>query len=344
MNQTKALWALLLLSACGPELSTPPGSIPSLRGQHDDPRALLAQPACSELSPRASPLETFAAPEVGEQPFLDAISGAQTALRVMVYQLTSPTIREAIAARARAGVVVQVILDQSQQPTNQASFDQLTLVGATVQWSDPGFSYTHAKFLVADDAVGLISTGNYDTYMHSGRNFGAIDRDPDDVRALAGLFDADWNHTAPQLGCTRLIVSPDNARARHLALLAGAEHTLIIESMQFGDWGVRQAVLARKQAGVSVRVLIASPSWVTENQTSGAWLKTNGIEARWRQSPAVHVKAFVIDGTTAFLGSENLSRTSLDRNREVGLATTESDDVALITSTFEKDWATATPF
>jgi phosphatidylserine/phosphatidylglycerophosphate/cardiolipin synthase-like enzyme len=262
----------------------------------------------------------------------------------MVYQLTSPAIREALRAKAAAGVEVHVILDAKQQPVNQTTFDVLTAAGAQVQWSDPAFTYTHAKFTIADEAVAVISTGNYDTFVRSGRNFGAIDRDALDVRALVGLFDADWTHVAPKLDCTRLVVSPNNSRARHLELLRSATQTLIVESMQFSDSQVRQAVLERKQAGVAVRVLLAAPSWVGANQSAGAWLKANGIEARWRSSPAVHVKAFVIDGATAFLGSENLSYTSLSSNREVGLVTREDDDVALISTTFEQDWATATAF
>jgi len=344
--------SLLWLTACGPNLSEvlPGDGDPQasdandLRHRHDAGVADAGFDPCSMTSPRAVALDTFAAPGVSEQPFLDAIDGASHSLRVMVYQLTSATIRAAIVAKASAGVDVRVILDLTQQSTNQASFDALTAAGAKVQWSDPGFSYTHAKFLVADEKVALISTGNYDNFMHSGRNFGAVDRDGLDVQALVKIFDADFAHTAPDLACTRLVVSPVNARARHLALLESATRTLVIESMQFSDSEVRAAVLARRQAGVDVRVLIASPSWVTGNDTAGAWLVANGIPARWRKSPAIHVKAFVIDGQTAFFGSENLSRTSLDHNREVGLVTTEADDVALVSGTFETDWATATAF
>jgi phosphatidylserine/phosphatidylglycerophosphate/cardiolipin synthase-like enzyme len=171
-----------------------------------------------------------------------------------------------------------------------------------------------------------------------------VDKDAFDVKTLVTLFDADRAHQVPDLSCTRLIISPANARARHLELLKAAQQTLTIESMQFSDGQVRQAVLERQQAGVAVRVLLAAPSWVSANASAGAWLKAHGVLARWRSSPSVHVKTFVIDGKTAFFGSENLSSTSLDKNREVGLATTEADALQLISSTFESDWATATAF
>lgn len=340
---------LVALAKCGPsdtfidelDADVPAGVVSD--GEGKELRRPPLDP-CSMTGRRGASLQVLAHPDVGEEPYLEAINRAQRSLRVMVYQLTSRVVREAIRAKAAAGVEVRVILDQSQMDTNQTSFNVLTAAGAKVQWSDPQFTYTHAKFLVVDDAIAIVSTGNYDGYMRSGRNFAAIDRDAHDVETLASLFDADWQHVAPNLTCTRLLVSPVNARARHLELLRSAHLTLTIESMQFSDSEVRQAVLERKRAGVAVRVLLAAPSWISANESAGAWLKANGIDARWRSSPSVHVKTFVVDGHAGFLGSENLSRTSLSSNREVGLVTTESDDLELMSATFEKDWATATAF
>ena len=56
------------------------------------------------------------------------------------------------------------------------------------------------------------------------------------------------------------------------------------------------------------------------------------------------MKAIVVDGKAAYLGSENLSTTSLTKNREVGLVTDEATPVTTVAGTFEKDWAIATPF
>jgi phosphatidylserine/phosphatidylglycerophosphate/cardiolipin synthase-like enzyme len=63
-----------------------------------------------------------------------------------------------------------------------------------------------------------------------------------------------------------------------------------------------------------------------------------------RQRPAIHVKAIAVDGARAYLGSENLSWTSLNENREVGLIAYEPDVLQTMGVTFEKDWAAATPF
>jgi phosphatidylserine/phosphatidylglycerophosphate/cardiolipin synthase-like enzyme len=201
----------------------------------------------------------------------------------------------------------------------------------------------HAKLIVVDEAEAVISTGNYSVYqMRQERNFVAHDDDPQDIADLVALFDADWERSPPDLSCTRLLVSPVNARQRILALIRGASRSLLVESMQFADKDVRGAVAARKQAGVEVRVLLADPSWIDANQDAATFLAGQGIEARWLAH--LHVKAIVVDGLRAYTGSENLSYTSLSKNREVGLIFADHGAVQPMVDTFEKDWALATPF
>jgi phosphatidylserine/phosphatidylglycerophosphate/cardiolipin synthase-like enzyme len=254
-------------------------------------------------------------------------------------------ILDQIIAKAKAGLDVKVILDTSQKDTNQKYFDQLTAAGAKVEWSDPQFTYMHAKVIVVDDDVAVVSTGNYlQSFLLKERNFVAVDRDREDVAVLGALFDADFARKATNLSCTRMLVAPVNAKQRLLDHIASAKTSLVIESMQFADKDVRNAVAARKAAGVDVRVLLAAPSWIDTNTDAATFLAQKGIPARWLSAPAVHVKAIVVDGKTAYLGSENLSSTSLTKNREVGLLTDEAKSVAVVASTFETDWAAATDF
>jgi hypothetical protein len=77
---------------------------------------------------------------------------------------------------------------------------------------------------------------------------------------------------------------------------------------------------------------------------AGADLTQSAVPARWLASPAVHVKSIVVDGTYAYLGSENLSYTSLTKNREIGIVLSDAPAIATMLATFEKDWAAATAF
>lgn len=328
--------------SAGPQPPAPPAPTTAPTNEGPGP---VTPTGCTALAPRAVPLDVAALPDAKERPFVDAIAAAKKSLRVMVYQMGYGPILDAIKARASAGVPVRVILDVSQKDVNQKYMDQLVASGAQVLWSDPAFTYMHAKVIVADDAVAVISTGNYSqSYLLKERNFVATDRDPEDVAVLGALFDADYARKAPSLPCTRLLVAPVNAKQRILDLIASAKTSLVVESMQLADWDVRKAIGARKDAGVDVRVLLASPSWIDANADAATWLASRGVTARWLDAPSVHVKAIVVDGKAAYLGSENLSTTSLTKNREVGLVTDEATPVTTVAGTFEKDWAIATPF
>lgn len=304
-----------------------------------------AGPACTPDVPRTVALRVWAEPDAGQSPFVDALATAKASIRVMVYEMGYGSILDTLVQKANAGVAVRVILDLSKQSINQKYFDHLTAAGAEVAWSDPQFTYMHAKAIVVDDALAVISTGNYlATQMAKERNYVARDEDPADVASLAGLFDADWKKAAPDLSCTRLLVSPVNARARLLAFIASATTTLDVESMQLADTDIRAAVVARKNAGVAVRVILADAGWISANAAAATFLTQNGIAARYLGSPAIHVKAIAVDGARAYLGSENLSWTSLNKNREVGLIAYEPDVLQTMTATFDEDWAAATPF
>lgn len=135
----------------------------------------------------------------------------------------------------------------------------------------------HAKVLIIDDASSVISTGDYGRYyMSIERNFAVRDDDADDVADLVELFEADWNHRAPKLSCTRLVVSPINARKSLVDLIRSAKSEILIESMQFSDSGVQNAVEERLRAGVSVKALLANPGWISANTRAAASLLAAG--------------------------------------------------------------------
>ncbi|MFH0879311.1 MAG: phospholipase D-like domain-containing protein [Lentisphaerota bacterium] len=56
----------------------------------------------------------------------------------------------------------------------------------------------------------------------------------------------------------------------------------------------------------------------------------------------IHAKMILADygaaQAAAFLGSENFSRTSLDRNRELGILVTETPILDRLHQVFEQDW------
>lgn len=299
---------------------------------------------CNATDPREMAIVVSPTPESGEAQYVNALATAQSSIDVAVYLMGYGGILDTLKSKAQAGVKVRVILDEGKKDTNQKYFDQLVAAGAEVKWSDPKFSYFHAKFFVVDNKVAVFSTGNYSkSYsIDLERNFAATDSDPADVYDLVTLFEADWKAEAPVMTCTRMVVSPINARQRILDVINGAKQTLEIESMQFADYGVRNAVKARIEAGVQVRALLADANWIDANASAATFLKGLGVTVKW--IPHLHTKVMVADGKVAYVGSENFSQTSLDKNREVGAILVEESSIAPLVTTFEKDWAAGTEF
>lgn len=303
-------------------------------------------PACNATDPRTTPVALWVLPEAGEKPFVDFLESANKTIVVFGYLMGFGGILDTLKAKAQAGVDVRVILDGvTQKDVNDKYRLQLEAAGAKVQWGDAKFSYMHAKSMVVDGREALITTGNYSrSYMLKERNYLARITDAQDVGDLVALFDADWSKKTPDLSCTRLLVSPTNAQPRLVALIKSAKTSIEIESMQFSDKAVQDAVFERKAAGVAVRVLVAAPTWIETNDDVATDLKKKSIAVRWMGSPSVHVKAIVVDGARAYLGSENISYTSLTKNREIGVIISDAGALASMHDTFETDWASATSF
>jgi phosphatidylserine/phosphatidylglycerophosphate/cardiolipin synthase-like enzyme len=308
------------------------------------PAADQAAGACSPTDPRSAPVVVSVQPDEGEKAYVDLIGRARKSLRVFAYLMGAGGVLDGLKAQAQKGLDVRVILDAGQT-ANVKYEQQLVAAGAKVMWSDTTFPFMHAKVIVGDDREAIISTGNFSlSYIQKERNFTAVTSDPKDVGTLLALFEADWQRKSADLTCTRLLVAPTNSRPRLLDLIGAARTSLVVHSMQFADTEIRTAVHARHQAGVDVRVLLADPGWVETNTDGAAFLKGAGIPVRWLASPSVHTKDIVVDGKLAYLGSINLSNTSISKNREVGIIFNDASAVQRLLSAFEKDWAAATAF
>lgn len=339
--------ALVLVVAAAAACRAPTGDLdPDAPPAPDagQPDAYVGPDFCNATDPRPTPIAIAPTPESGEQPYLDALALAQHDIRVEIYEMGYGGILDTLTAKMKAGVTVKIILDTSEKSVNQKYYDALVAAGAQAQWSSSKFTYQHAKFFVVDDQVAVMSTGNFSKNysIDLERNFAATDKDPADIADLIALFDADWAGQTPAMQCTRMVISPINSRSRVLDVINGAQTTLTIESMQFADPQVRSAVSARVAAGVQVRAMLADSSWITANADAATYLKNLGVEVK--HIPHLHTKVLVADGKQAYVGSENLSYTSLDKNREVGVIVTEQSSLDPLTQTFEKDWAAGTDF
>ena len=297
--------------------------------------------------PRAAgTLELFSEPESGMAPVLDLIRGARVSVDLVMYQLQDQAVADALVAAAKRGVKVRVLLNHGYlgqaTPTNEPVYGYLLNHGVAVKWTPSYFDLTHQKTLVIDGQTALVMTFNFTPqYYASGREFGIYDTDRADVGAIEATFDADWHGvkiSAP--AGDGLVWSPGSAQAT-LELINGARDSLLVYNEEMADARVTAALEAAARRGVAVEVCM---TYATYWKEPFAELTAAGVQVRTYPISAplyIHAKMILADAKAAFVGSENFSEPSLDRNRELGLIIKESRIIRQIQTIFAADWAGA---
>jgi cardiolipin synthase A/B len=284
-------------------------------------------------------------PRAGFSPVYRLIRGARHRIDMTMYELADTTAERDLAAAARRGVTVHVVLDQRERSTNSAAFRYLAARRVKVTWSSPRFEYTHQKTVLIDHSAAGIMTANLTSkYYATSRDFLVIDKAPADISAIARVFSADFAHRAIRPGDGRdLVWSPTDSQRQLLALIGGARHSLRIYSEEMGDSTIEDALIRAARRGVDVRVCAENSGG--EYDDDFARLAQAGVHISYFSSPSgfyIHGKVVEADYGTGrqrmFVGSENFSSTSLNRNRELGLIVRTHGALASMAATFAADF------
>jgi cardiolipin synthase A/B len=313
----------------------------------DPPAAAAAGPAAG---PGPDPGVTRAAaliiePGAGFSPVYGLISGARHSIDVTMYEFEDTTAEHDLAAAAKRGVQVRVILDEREKSINSNAFSYFSSHRVKVVWSWSRFTYTHQKTLVIDGSKALIMTANLTSeYYRTSRDFLVIDTNRADVAAITTVFDADFAHRAVSPGDgADLVWSPTDSQDKLLALINGATSSLRVYSEEMGDTTVEDALIRAAKRGVDVQ--ICGENEDGEYDSAYARLARAGIHIGYYSSPTgfyIHGKVIEADYGTGharmFVGSENFSRTSLDDNRELGVIISDPAVLSAMAATFAADF------
>lgn len=299
-----------------------------------------AAPTTVPLSPSAAVVDVaggqfYVEPDAGVTPLVSFIRTARRDLEGEVYLFSSAAVFDALGDAVRRGVRVRLVLDPHPFGGDSGSADGayrlLTAEGVSVHWASPAYRFTHAKFLVSDNAAAWIGTMNWTNAAFTrNREFAEETDAPAVAQESDAVFAADWNGQPLDTATPDLVVSPTNARGTILGLIAGARYSLDIYAEEVYDAASIQALADATRRGVRVRIVYAGLG-------DAEGLSGIGAQVARVASPYIHAKAIVADGTTLFIGSENLSATSLDMNREVGLLMRDRVAIADVEHVFDQD-------
>ncbi|MCL6441845.1 MAG: phospholipase [Alicyclobacillus sp.] len=283
-------------------------------------------------------------PGSGARPWIDLIEHAKRQIDVNNYLLTDRQVAQALIAAAKRGVNVRVIADEHPYRDAKAVAQERAEFARTkVQlrfWSPSANSFDHAKYMVIDGNKAIVGSANADySAMEGGRNQeGDVEVSGGPVPGeLESIFTADWAGKPATVPNGPLVVAP-GAEAAMVSLLK-QPGPLSVASEELGS---DKALLAAMESkGSQLRLLLPS-SLSSSDLNNARTLAEHGVQVRLLKSPYVHAKV-VLSDSQVFVGSENLTSTSLNDNREVGIIVKDQTVLRQASGWFETYWAKATP-
>jgi phosphatidylserine/phosphatidylglycerophosphate/cardiolipin synthase-like enzyme len=274
---------------------------------------------------------------------VSAINAATKSVHMTMYMLSNSDVISALIARHKAGVDVKVVLDSSSTTGNGSVYNQLKSAGVGVAWSQPQFTFTHEKCVIIDGKTAWIMTMNLtQSSPDSNREYLAIDTTPGDVTEAETIFAGDYAGKPPTTVLGPLVVAPLNATASIVNLINSAKTTIDLEGEELSDYHTADGLKAALGRGVKVRVVLSNTTPTASGQSAIAEVKGAGGKLVTVATPYIHAKTLVVDGTTAYVGSENFSTGSLQYNRELGVVFAVASEVQKITSTISTDFSKGT--
>jgi phosphatidylserine/phosphatidylglycerophosphate/cardiolipin synthase-like enzyme len=172
---------------------------------------------------------------------------------------------------------------------------------------------------------------------------------PDDASYDARVDGSAWvdDGGLPTTTAVQIIVEPSDKGAGILNAIKGAQKSIHMTMYLLTNDTLVDALIARHKAGVDVKVVLNQnfPASGTDNQPDYDKLKAAGVPVVWA-SPTynyTHSKCVVIDGTTAWIMTMNLTFTSATDNREFLAIDTDPDDVYEAETVFAADFVGQTP-
>lgn len=332
----------VLLAACTADITTTPSGL-----------GTVTTSSTSTVGAGTQGLQVFVEPDAGDHVITDAINGAKKSVWMEMYLLTDRNVINALEDAARRGVDTRVMLEThpygggSVSPTQ--TLDRLKAAGVQTNSTSPSFALTHEKGLIIDGNTAFIMSCNMTlsalggSSSTSNREYGIIDTNSQDVQTVINIFNADWNRSNVQINDPNLVVSPINSRDDFTSLINGAQKTLVVEAEEMQDSNIEQALVGAAKRGVQVQVILPSASGSSGDSNSSGidTIKQGGVQVKEDTKLYMHAKMMVIDGQKAFVGSENISTASLDRNRELGLILSDQNVINTLQQTFQQDWTTS---
>lgn len=295
-------------------------------------------------------LSLITEPDAGIAPISKAIETAgKKPIRVVMYEFEDTDLETDLVAAHDRGAKVQVLLNGGYygggSDQNQQAYGYFKAHHVPVRWTPSYFALTHEKMMLIGNTAYIMTFNWTPQYYSTSRDFAVVDKDKTDVAAIKTTFDADWADkkiTAPN--GKDLVWSPGSEQAQVELINSVSKGYIDIYNEEMDDQPIEDALAAAVKRGVKVRVVMTESSdW--DNAFDQLTAAGVSIHLFPDSSSALYIHAkMILTPQRAFVGSENFSWTSLNRNRELGIIFSAKPILKSLHKTFDGDYADAQPF
>ncbi|EKD24956.1 MAG: phospholipase D/transphosphatidylase [uncultured bacterium (gcode 4)] len=264
----------------------------------------------------------------------------QQNLDLRTYEFTQKEFKPLLKTLAQKDINIRIIVEDKKFQQFQ---NTLKVLSQYYSWNkniqlksdkQMGTEYTHAKVNLIDSGF-IIQTANLtNSSFASNREHFFQSTDTWIRKSLHTIFEKDriWIKITMQDIHPNLVVCNINCRGVIEQLLSSAKDSIIIQTQYITDDALRN-ILKTKKSLPEFKLLVA------DTDDNDELIRYFGNEyARKFKKYYNHTKMILIDHKILLLGSMNLSATSLDKNREIGIILLDTSIIKTFSDQFTQDW------
>jgi phosphatidylserine/phosphatidylglycerophosphate/cardiolipin synthase-like enzyme len=289
----------------------------------------------------------YVEPRDGVKPLTGLIRKARHFLYINSYLIDDPMILEAVRDAVKRKVDVRLIVDGRPYGINgddgtHDEIDNLKKTGARVKIAPERFEkpnvFDHAKYMVSDKQAEIGTPNFTEAAFSKNREYFTITNNKKVIESLKKIFLSDYEgKAAGKMPRKYLVVSPGSAET--IKNFIAAERKILIETEEIGD--DKEILQALMKKGKNAKIIV--PSTISSTDIADIrQLKKHGVKVKYMPAEKLYMHAKMIAGKKAFIGSENFTKSSLNRNRETGIILTGFSRISKLKNTFSSDWRKAT--
>lgn len=274
--------------------------------------------------------------------FLTSQEWQNKIIKIYTYDFTEEKIKNKLKTLLEKGTKIQIIMEnykyRQYKNTRNALKEYFSHYSGFQLHSDKGLQtqYQHAKVTLLNNWFWINTANLTHSSFFKNREYWFHGNNPEILKSLNIIFDKDWSQE--KISETdihpNLLVCPCNCREKIEYLMQNAKESIIMQEQYLLDDGILD-ILKNKAVNpdFNIKITLANPS-DNYKQVNYFW----SHRVRVLKSPYIHAKMILIDKKYLVLWSMNISSTSLDKNREIGIIITDPHVIEKFLEQFGADW------